>query len=85
MPEQYRDIDFAKAHGIAPIPSFERRERDRFQSRRCGSLREKLGIAKDDFLFLTVGTPVNAKGHMEVGRSVRAHGTTGVAGGLFSL
>jgi glycosyltransferase involved in cell wall biosynthesis len=28
-----------------------------------------LGIAKDDFLFLTVGTPVNAKGHLELGEA----------------
>jgi len=68
--ERYRDIDFARANGIASysiIPNGAS-EMD-FGRIADGSLREKLGIARDDFLFLTVGTPVNAKGHMEVGEA----------------
>jgi len=60
--EQYPRHRFAKAHGIQPIPSFPNGASETDFSRVAdGSLREKLGIAKDDFLFLTVGTPVNAK------------------------
>jgi glycosyltransferase involved in cell wall biosynthesis len=76
--EQYRDIDFAKAHGIGSysiIPNGAS-EID-FGRVADGSLREKLGIAKDDFLFLTVGTPVNAKGHMEVGEAFARMDTRG--------
>jgi glycosyltransferase involved in cell wall biosynthesis len=68
--QQYRDIDFAKAHDITTysiIPNGAS-EAD-FECAADGSLREKLGIAKDDFLFLTVGTPVNGKGHIEVGEA----------------
>jgi L-malate glycosyltransferase len=76
--EQYRDIDFAKAHGIKTysiIPNGAS-ETD-FGRAADGSLREKLGIAKDDFLFLTVGTPVNAKGHIEVGEAFARMDTGG--------
>ena len=76
--QQYRDIDFAKAHDITSysiIPNGAS-ETD-FNRVADGSLRQKLGIAKDDFLFLTVGTPVNAKGHMEVGEAFAGMDTGG--------
>jgi glycosyltransferase involved in cell wall biosynthesis len=68
--EKYRDIDFAKTHDIenySVIPNGAS-EAD-FDHVADGNLREKLGIAKDDFLCLTVGTPVNAKGHIEIGEA----------------
>src|SRR5258708_5601781 len=76
--EQYRDINFAKAHGIEAysiIPNGAS-ETD-FDRVADGSLREKLAIAKDDFLFLTVGSPVNAKGHMEIGEAFARMDTGG--------
>lgn len=66
--EKYRDIDFVKSYGIenfSIIPNGAS-ETD-FDRVRSGDLRRSLGIPEDDFLFLTVGTPVNAKGHHEVG------------------
>ena len=68
--EKYRDIDFAKAHGITTfsiVPNGAS-ESD-FARAPDGRLRAKLGIPADDLLFLTVGTPVNAKGHKEVGKA----------------
>jgi glycosyltransferase involved in cell wall biosynthesis len=76
--EKYRDIDFAKAHGIETysiIPNGAS-EVD-FGRVADGSLRDKLGIAKDDFLFLTVGSPINAKGHKEVGDAFAKMDTAG--------
>src|SRR5258708_18193094 len=68
--EKYRDIDFAKAHGITTFSIIPNGASEvDFGRVADGSLRSKLGIAKDDFLFLTVGTPVNAKGHMQVGEA----------------
>lgn len=66
--ESYRDIDFARSHGIenfTVIPNGAS-EVD-FDRTATGRLREKLGIPADDFLFLTVGSPVQMKGHQEVG------------------
>jgi glycosyltransferase involved in cell wall biosynthesis len=68
--EKYRDIDFAKAHGITTfsiIPNGA--SENEFDRAGEGSLRAKLGIPADDFLFLTVGSPVVAKGQKEVGEA----------------
>ena len=65
--EQYRDIDFARAHGIdsfSIIPNGAS-EID-FDRVTGGRLRAKFGIPETDFLFLTVGSPIAAKGHKEV-------------------
>jgi glycosyltransferase involved in cell wall biosynthesis len=68
--ERYRDIDFAKAHGIGnySIVPNGASEAD-FGGVADGRLRAKLGIAEDDFLFLSVGSPVHGKGHKEVGEA----------------
>jgi glycosyltransferase involved in cell wall biosynthesis len=66
--ESYRDIDFARSHEIknfTVIPNGAS-EID-FGGGRTGKLRENLGIPADDFLFLTVGSPIQMKGHKEVG------------------
>lgn len=76
--ERYRDIDFARAHGIETfsiIPNGAS-ELD-FDRVADGRLRSKLGITKDEFLFLTVGTPINAKGHKEVGEAFERMDTGG--------
>lgn len=68
--ENYRDIDFAKAHGIlnySIVPNGAS-EID-FGGTGDGRLRRKLGIPEDDFLFLSVGSPVHGKGHKEVGEA----------------
>jgi L-malate glycosyltransferase len=68
--EKYRDIDFAKAHGIfnySIIPNGA--SETEFGRAADGSLRGRLGISPDDFLFLTVGSPIEGKGHVEVGQA----------------
>lgn len=65
--ENYRDIDFARAHGISNysiVPNGA--SESEFDRAADGTLRAKLGIANDDFLFLTVGSPIEGKGHREV-------------------
>jgi len=68
--EKYRDIDFAKAHGITTFSIIPNGASEiDFGLSADGRLRAKLGIPADDLLFLTVGTPVNAKGHKDVGEA----------------
>jgi len=65
--ESYRDIDFARAHGIGNFSVIPNGASE-VDFNRVGTsrLREKLGIPADDFLFLTVGSPIQMKGHQEV-------------------
>lgn len=68
--ENYRDIDLARAHGISDysiIPNGA--SESEFDRSPDGTLRARLGIGDDDFLFLTVGSPVSGKGHKEVGEA----------------
>ncbi len=68
--ERYRDIDFAKTHGISKFSIVPNGASEiDFARAPDGRLRAKLGIPPDELLFLTVGTPVNAKGHKEVGEA----------------
>jgi glycosyltransferase involved in cell wall biosynthesis len=68
--EKYRDIEFAKAHGITTFSIVPNGASETDFARAAdGRLRAKLGIPADDLLFLTVGTPVNAKGQKEVGEA----------------
>jgi glycosyltransferase involved in cell wall biosynthesis len=68
--EKYRDIDFARAHGITTFSVIPNGASETDFDRSCGdNLRARLGIAADDFLFLTVGTPVVDKGQKEVGEA----------------
>jgi glycosyltransferase involved in cell wall biosynthesis len=64
--EHYRDIDFARANGMANfsiIPNGASEVEFGRETRKDGRLREELGIPLTDLVFLTVGSPVNAKGH----------------------
>jgi glycosyltransferase involved in cell wall biosynthesis len=66
--ESYRDIDFARAHGIGDFSVIPNGASEvDFDRAGTSRLREKLGIPADDFLFLTVGSPIQMKGHQEVG------------------
>lgn len=68
--EKYRDIDFAKKHGISNYSVIPNGASEaEFDRAADGSLRAKLGIPVDDFVFLTVGSPVHGKGHKEVGEA----------------
>ena len=65
--ERYRDIDFARAHGITnfSIVPNGASEVD-FALPPDPGFRASLGIPRDDFVLLTVGAPIRAKGHEQV-------------------
>lgn len=64
---EYRDIDFARRHGLRQIniiPAGASEFEFADPPSPCG--RTELGIAPDDFVFLSVGAPAYSKGHREV-------------------
>jgi glycosyltransferase involved in cell wall biosynthesis len=65
--EKYRDIDFARGVGLNNFTVLPNgiSEAD-FEQEADGQFRQKLGIPDDAFLFLTVGNPIEAKGHRDV-------------------
>jgi glycosyltransferase involved in cell wall biosynthesis len=65
--EKYRDIDFVRSIGLINFTVLPNgiSEGD-FEREPDGQFREKLGIPQDAFLFLTVGNPIEAKGHRDV-------------------
>jgi glycosyltransferase involved in cell wall biosynthesis len=65
--EKYRDIDFVKNIGLSNFTVLPNgiSEGD-FEQEADGLFRQKLGIPDDAFLFLTVGNPIEAKGHRQV-------------------
>jgi len=67
---KYRDVDFAKNHGIFNYSIIPNGASElEFGRVADGELREKLGIPDDNLLFLTVGSPIHGKGHKEVGEA----------------
>jgi glycosyltransferase involved in cell wall biosynthesis len=65
--EKYRDIDFVRSIGLTNFTVLPNgiSEVD-FGQEPDGQWRQKLSIPNDAFLFLTVGNPVEAKGHRQV-------------------
>ena len=65
--EKYRDIDFVRNIGLANFTVLPNgiSEAD-FDQEVDARWRQKLSIPEDAFLFLTVGNPVEAKGHRQV-------------------
>jgi len=65
--EKYRDIDFVKDHGLSNFTVLPNgiSEAD-FEQEADDGFRERLAIPDDAFLFLTVGNPIEAKGHREI-------------------
>jgi glycosyltransferase involved in cell wall biosynthesis len=65
--EKYRDIDFVRSIGLTNFTVLPNgiSEGD-FDREPDGQFRQKLGIPQEAFLFLTVGNPIEAKGHREV-------------------
>jgi glycosyltransferase involved in cell wall biosynthesis len=65
--ERYRDIDFVKRMGLTNFTVLPNGVSElEFEQRRDPQFRRRLGISEDDFVFLTVGNPIEAKGHREV-------------------
>src|SRR5579864_584666 len=65
--QRYRDIDFVRNIGLTNFTVLPNgvSEAD-FECEPDGQFRQKLGIPQDAFLFLTVGNPIEAKGHRDV-------------------
>jgi glycosyltransferase involved in cell wall biosynthesis len=63
----YRDIGFAKKHGLADfsiIPNGASEQEFDVASDRM--FRRRYGVSDHEWLFLTVGSPANMKGHLEI-------------------
>jgi glycosyltransferase involved in cell wall biosynthesis len=65
--DKYRDIDFVRNIGLSNFTVLPNgiSEAD-FERESDGQFRQKLAIPDDAFLFLTVGNPIEAKGHRDV-------------------
>ena len=65
--EKYRDIDFVRSIGLTNFTVLPNgiSEAD-FDREPDAQWRQKLSIPDDAFLFLTVGNPIEAKGHRQV-------------------
>lgn len=71
--ERYRDVDFARAHGLDKLSFIPNGASDvEFEHKPAPGLRARLGISEDALLIMTVGTPINAKGHTELTRAFGA-------------
>src|SRR5262249_45994809 len=64
---EYRDIDFARAHGLTNISVLPNGASElEFDRPPDPNFRARLGISDDDFVFLTVGSPISTKGHKAI-------------------
>jgi glycosyltransferase involved in cell wall biosynthesis len=76
--ENYRDIDFARAHGIdrfSVVPNGA--SEDEFDTPTDTTIRARLGAGAGDFIFLTVGNPILLKGHREIAEAYARLATDG--------
>lgn len=81
--ERYRDIDFAREHGISRFSIVPNGASDvEFAVAPDPSWRSRHGIGGSDFMFLVVGSPVIAKGHREVAEAFARLDTGGRAATL---
>jgi glycosyltransferase involved in cell wall biosynthesis len=65
--EKYRDIDFVRNMGLTNFTVLPNGiSETEFDQQPDTQWRQKLSISDDAFLFLTVGNPVEAKGHRQV-------------------
>ena len=64
---EYRDIDFARAHGLTNISVLPNGASElEFDRPPDPTFRARLGIPDDDFVFFTVGSPISMKGHKAI-------------------
>jgi glycosyltransferase involved in cell wall biosynthesis len=84
--EKYRDIDFVRDLGMRNFTVLPNgiNEGD-FEREPDGHFRQKLGIPNDAFLFLTVGNPIEAKGHRDVVDAFSRLDTGGQSAVLLSI
>jgi glycosyltransferase involved in cell wall biosynthesis len=68
--ERYRDVDFARQHGLTRLSFLPNGASEaEFATRPAPGIRARLGIPEDALLIMTVGTPINAKGHTELAQA----------------
>lgn len=68
----YRDINFARKHGIQNFSIIPNGASEvEFATAADPLFRDRYGINKDDFIFLTVGSMTGAKGHFEVAKAFK--------------
>ena len=84
--EKYRDIDFVRSIGLTNFTVLPNgiSEGD-FECEPDGQFRQRLGIRQDAFLFLTVGNPIEAKGHRDVVDAFSRLSTGGQSAVLLSI
>ena len=76
--ERYRDIDFARAHGMAHFSVVPNGACEvEFNSVRDPYFRRRYGIPESSFFILTVGSLTGAKGHVELAEAIALIGTRG--------
>src|SRR5205807_8449780 len=76
----YRDIDFARKHGIGHYSIIPNGASEaEFDAAPDPGFRRRLGIPEDNFLFLTVGGLTGLKGHREVAEAFARLDTGGRA------
>jgi glycosyltransferase involved in cell wall biosynthesis len=81
--ESYRDIDFARAHGLTRLTVLPNGASEaEFDIPTGADHRARLRIADDEFVFLTVGAPVALKGHREIAEAFALLDTGGRAATL---
>jgi glycosyltransferase involved in cell wall biosynthesis len=84
--EKYRDIDFVRNIGMSNFTVLPNGiNEDDFEREPDGHFRRKLGIPDDAFLFLTVGNPIEAKGHRDVVDAFSRLDTDGQSAVLLSI
>jgi glycosyltransferase involved in cell wall biosynthesis len=65
--EKYRDVDFARRLGLTNFTVLPNGvDQAEFDQPKDDGFRSRLGIPDDAFVFLTVGNPIEAKGHGQV-------------------
>ena len=76
--EKYRDIDFARAHGLTHFSVLPNGASEiEFEGTPDPAFRGRLGIGEQDFVFLTVGSPISMKGHKDIAEAFARLDTKG--------
>jgi glycosyltransferase involved in cell wall biosynthesis len=76
--ESYRDIDFARAHGMTHFSIVPNGANEaEFGTTVDPGTRARLGIGDGEFIFLTVGNPILMKGHRDVAEAYARLATQG--------
>ena len=87
--ERYRDIDFAKSHGLSGLTIIPNGASEiEFAVPPDPTFRARFGIPAEDIVILTIGSPIEMKGHAELAAAfaqmrTRRRGATLILNGLW--